>query len=117
MGDRRHICMLLDHAFPPDLRVENEARTLADTGYHVTIIAIDPDDRGHEQLTEHITIHRARVSRQVRNKARGLAANLPLFDWILRRPLNAVHRDRPIDAIHAHDLYLFGAALRAGDSR
>lgn len=114
MDERKHICMLLDHAFPPDLRVENEARTLADAGYHVTIVAIDPDSRGHEQLTDHITVHRARVPRQIRNKARGLAADLPLFDWILHRPLQQVHRDRPIDAIHAHDLYLFGAALRAG---
>lgn len=114
MGDRRHICMVLDHAFPPDLRVENEARTLADAGYHVSILVIDPDDRGHEHLTEHITIHRARTSRQLRNKARGLAATLPLFDLILKRPLAAVNRQRPIDAIHAHDLYLFGAALRAG---
>jgi glycosyltransferase involved in cell wall biosynthesis len=114
MGERRHICMLLDHAFPPDLRVENEARTLADAGYHVTIVAIDPDDRGHEQLSEHITVYRARVSRQIRNKARGLAASLPLFDWILRRVLYDLHKTRSIDAFHAHDLYLFGAALRAG---
>ena len=114
MGERRHICMLLDHAFPPDLRVENEARTLADAGYYVTIIALDPDDRPHEQLAEHVSVHRARVPRQLRNKARGLAASLPMFDWILKRPLAEVHRIRRIDAFHAHDLYLFGAALRAG---
>ncbi len=114
MPIRPHICMLLDHAFPPDLRVENEARTLADAGFEVTIIALDPDPRPSFQLDDHIHVHRARVSRQIRNKARGLAASFPLMDWILHGPIRRVNKNRPIDALHAHDLYLFGAALRAG---
>jgi len=114
VDERKHICMILDHAFPPDLRVENEARTLAEAGHEVTILAIDPDSRPHEQLAEHVHVYRARVPRQIRNKARGLAANVPLFDWILNRHLKQLNRQRPFHALHAHDLYLFGAALRAG---
>ncbi|MDE2996224.1 MAG: glycosyltransferase family 4 protein [Bacteroidota bacterium] len=106
--------MLLDHAFPPDLRVENEARTLVDAGYSVTILAMDPDDRPSEWLDEHLWIERARVSRQLRNKMRGLAATFPIVDWVAGRLVRQLHRFRPIHALHAHDLYLFGAALRAG---
>jgi glycosyltransferase involved in cell wall biosynthesis len=114
MSSRPHICMLLDHAFPPDLRVENEARTLAAAGFEVTIMAIDPDHRPSSDLEQYVYVHRVRVPQQIRNKARGLAASLPLMDWIIGRAVRKLHRIRPIDALHAHDLYLFGAALQAG---
>jgi len=114
MTSRPHICMLLDHAFPPDLRVENEARTLASAGYDVTILAIDPDSRPSSDLDRHIHVQRVRVPRQIRNKARGLAATLPLMDWIVSRAVRRLHHQHPVAALHAHDLYLFGAALRAG---
>lgn len=106
--------MLLDHAFPPDLRVQNEARTLAAAGFEVTIVAIDPDHRPSSDLEPYIHVHRVRIPRQIRNKARGLAATLPLMDWIVGYAVRQLHRKRPVDALHAHDLYLFGAALRVG---
>ena len=111
---RPHICMLLDHSFPPDLRVENEARTLAQAGFEVTILAMDPDPRPSGMLEAHVHIVRARIPKQIRNKARGLAATFPFMDWIVGRQVASIHAGRKIHALHAHDLYLFGAALRAG---
>lgn len=35
--------MLLDHNFPTDQRVENEAKSLVDEGFEVTVIAIGKD--------------------------------------------------------------------------
>ena len=113
---RHHICMLLDHAFPPDLRVENEARSLVAAGYEVTILAMDPDPRSPEWLDEHIRIERVRLPKQLRNKMRGLAASIPIVDVVVGRLVRKLHRARPIEALHAHDLYLFGAALRAGQA-
>lgn len=111
---RPHICMLLDHAFPPDLRVENEARTLAENGFEVTILAMDPDLREPSHLDEHIWIERVRVSRQLRNKMRGLAATIPLINLFVARHVGRLHDRKPVHALHAHDLYLFGAALQTG---
>ncbi|MDA0875581.1 MAG: glycosyltransferase family 4 protein, partial [Bacteroidetes bacterium] len=89
-------------------------RTLAEHGFAVTILAMDPDPRAPSQLSDHIRVERVRVSRQVRNKMRGLAATLPLIDFFVGRQVRRLHARHPIDALHAHDLYLFGAALRAG---
>jgi glycosyltransferase involved in cell wall biosynthesis len=111
---RPHICMVLDHAFPPDLRVENEARTLAENGFEVTILAMDPDPRTPEKLDTHIWIERVRVSRQLRNKMRGLAATIPLINVFVARQVRRLHARKPVHALHAHDLYLFGAALKVG---
>ena len=35
--------MILDHEFPPDIRVENEAVTLAENGYNVSILSFAHD--------------------------------------------------------------------------
>jgi len=114
MSAARHILMVLDHKFPPDIRVENEARTLKKAGYDVTVLAIGPDSRKKNDVFEGGRIVRDRIWGQVRNKMRGLAGSVGLLDLYLLRRLTALHRERPIDAIHAHDLYLFGACIRAG---
>lgn len=109
-----HILMILDKSFPPDLRVENEARTLVDAGYEVSILAIGPDKRSGRQNWHGTRIIRDRIGSWPRNKMRGLSGFLPLMDWYLGWRLSRLYRENPFDAIHAHDLYLFGPALRVG---
>lgn len=111
---RPHIVMILDQDFPPDLRVENEARTLLDAGYDVTVLSIAPDHRPVHDSVGGVRIVRARIPAQVRNKMRGLAGMLPFlhaFVWWQVLKINRVHR---ISALHAHDLYVFGPALMTG---
>ena len=106
--------MVLDHAFPPDLRVENEARTLVAAGFDVAILAIGADTRIKSEDMDGITIRRYPLSNNVRNKLRGLAGSIPLIEWVYGRAIEKIYREWQFDALHAHDLYLFGACLRAG---
>ena len=110
----KHILMVLDHVYPPDLRVENEVITLTDAGYRVTVLSIGPDSRPNEEEDGLARIVRAKIPAQLRNKMRGLAGSVPLLDLYLGRLVRALHKRTPFDAIHAHDLYLFGAAIKAG---
>lgn len=112
----RHILMILDQDFPPDLRVENEARTLCAAGYEVTILAIAPDTRPKEEWLGPIRIVRERIPAQLRNKMRGLAGTIPLLHLFVRSRVRRIHTRYPVHALHAHDLYLFGPALVAGRS-
>jgi glycosyltransferase involved in cell wall biosynthesis len=115
MSDRPpHILMLLDQDFPPDLRVENEARTLAAAGYDVTVLSIAPDTRPVEDSLGPVRIVRARIPGQLRNKMRGLAGTLPLLHVFVHAQVKRIHRNHPVDVLHAHDLYLFGPALWSG---
>ena len=111
---RPHILMVLDHSFPPDLRVENEARSLTEAGYAVTVFSIGPSDRPDVEMHDGYRIVRSRLPAGIRNKLRGLAGTLPLLDLFLWIEIRRLNRRRRIDALHAHDLYLFGACLRAG---
>jgi glycosyltransferase involved in cell wall biosynthesis len=109
-----HILMVLDHAYPPDLRVENEVKTLVSAGFEVTVLAIGPDRRPALEEDGSSRIIRARIPAQLRNKMRGLAGSFPLLDLYLGHLLKKIHRIHPFDALHAHDLYLFGATIKAG---
>ena len=108
------ILMVLDHAFPPDVRVENEAVSLIEAGFEVGLLAIGPDERPEREIYRGIRLFRDRLSEQVRNKLRGLAGTMPLLSWYLNRRVQQIYQEFPFDALHIHDLYLFGGGLRAG---
>lgn len=95
----KHIIMLLTNAFDPDPRVHQEAKSLVEHGYKVTIICWDRDYKKppFEQI-DGINVERIYVRS---THGRGIAQIffLPLF-W-----LKAFFRiiRRRFDVIHAHD--------------
>ena len=106
--------MVLDHPYPPDVRVENEARSLVEAGFEVSLLALAPDDRPALDEHEGTTVYRAIVPTKMRNVMRGLVSTLPLMDLYLARQIRGVYEQHPFGALHMHDLYLVGAGLRAG---
>ena len=112
---KHRILMVLDHAFPPDARVENEAVSLINAGYEVFVLAIGPDARPTTETYRGIHIVRDKVSGWFRDKMRGLAGTVPILTWYLARRIIAFATERPIEVLHMHDLYLFGGGLRAGE--
>ncbi|MFT4605257.1 MAG: glycosyltransferase involved in cell wall biosynthesis, partial [Rhodothermales bacterium] len=108
------ILMILDHAFPPDIRVENEARTLVEAGFEVAILAIGPDDRPDTAQFHGVTILRDNLPGKARDWLRGLSGTFGFSSkWYARR-IRAAFRRWPFDALHVHDLYLFGGGIQAG---
>lgn len=108
------ILMVLDHPFPPDLRVENEIRTLVGAGHDVTLLTAAPDTRPAEDTHLGARIVRRRIPRRASNWLRGFAGVTPLTTLAFARWIAAEHARAPFDALHVHDLYLVGAGLRAG---
>ncbi len=112
-GRQPRILMVLDEPFPPDTRVENEARTLLSAGMDVWLMAIGPDSRPAVEKYDGIKVIRRRVSKQARNKMRGLAGTLPILSQYVSRSIVRLHREEAFDALHMHDLWLFDAGRRA----
>ena len=108
------ILMVLDHPFPPDPRVLNEALSLTRSGMEVTVLSIGPDARPRHDTFRGIRIIRHRISAGLRNKMRGLAGTLPLLTAFLGWLIPRVFRRHPFDCLHVHDLYLLGGGLLAG---
>lgn len=107
--------MVLDHPYPSDIRVENEARTLVDAGHEVGLLQVAPDTRPIRDEHEGVRVFRDCVSHRVGNWMRGTAGMLPWMDWYVSRQVQKVAQEWPFEALHVHDLYLVGAGLRASN--
>ena len=110
--------MLLPSPFPPDIRVEKEARFLQAGGHTVHLICSGRGGESAEDWYEGLSIHRVLEDRaRWRRVARSV--HLP-FAW--DRPLTAMWRNRVadlvraqrIEALHVHDLPLVEVALEVG---
>ncbi|MDR9417012.1 MAG: glycosyltransferase family 4 protein [Gracilimonas sp.] len=108
-----HILMLLDHNYPPDQRVENEAESLVKRGFEVTVLAIGKDERPVRDNFDGTKIHRINMPISLRDKLRGLVGFFNIYGNILARYIIKVQKERQIDVIHIHDLYLAKAGVIA----
>lgn len=104
----KKIGMLLDGEFPPDLRVENEMRSLAEIGYEVHLLCYDFSGQKPETeiFLNGITIHRITVSRQFHNKFNALALTIPIYFWFWKKQAKNFIDEFKIDLVHVHDLRL-----------
>ncbi|MCH2450321.1 MAG: glycosyltransferase family 4 protein [Gracilimonas sp.] len=104
------ILMVLDSKFPPDIRVEKEAFSLIEGGYQVGLLSIADYDKSEVVRYKGIKIYRTAVTKFTSKKMHGLAAMIPWIDYVVAKKVLEIFENESYDAIHLHDLYLFGAA-------
>jgi glycosyltransferase involved in cell wall biosynthesis len=98
------IGMLLESPFPPDLRVENEMRTLAAAGHEIFLFCLSYSaEKTDEHFFDHIFLKRKYISKSLFNKIRITILRWPFYagQWI-----QFVNQEKGLDAIHVHDLPL-----------
>ncbi len=102
------IGMLLDVEFPPDLRVENEMRSLAAAGYDVHLLCYDFSGTRPptELFDKNITVHRFQISKNFHNKFNVVALSLPIYFHFWTKQAVKFIEQQKIDIIHVHDLRL-----------
>jgi glycosyltransferase involved in cell wall biosynthesis len=97
--DGKHVLMLLSNAFDPDPRVHREACALLASGYRVTILAWDRDEKAPARETvDGIEVRRVYV-RSTHGRGLTQVYFLALF-WLLAYR-QALRMD--FDIVHAHD--------------
>ncbi len=97
--------MILDHEFPPDIRVENEIQSLHDNGHSVHIACYTQEGREENEVTDNCTIHRKSISKFVHKSSVG-ALRFPFYFNFWRKFLEEISAKENFDAIHIHDLPL-----------
>jgi glycosyltransferase involved in cell wall biosynthesis len=112
------IGMILDHEFPPDIRVENEANTLVESGFEVSILCYTHQkDKQGKDTYNNIDLYRFYRSKTWVKKGRALT-NTP-FDFYTpywKKQIQKFIKTESIDILHVHDLYMLGAAYKANAS-
>ncbi len=99
------ILMILDHEFPPDIRVENEIEALSEAGHEIHLACFTRKNRPEYEKDETCHIHRKAISGLV-YKSSVAALTFPIYFKFWRRFISNLIRDFRIDAIHVHDLPL-----------
>lgn len=124
-GVKVRVGMILDtpRGFPPDIRVEKEARALCAAGFDVALLcarggagqpATEACDCG--LTVDRVSLPPPTLRSRARDKIRFLASCVPVHEeWV--GPLRAFVRSRRPHVLHCHDLTIVPSALRvAGES-
>jgi glycosyltransferase involved in cell wall biosynthesis len=97
--------MVLDHEFPPDLRVENEMETLLSARYEVHLLCYTRTCKEQEEKHGNFIIHRRPVNSFIYKSSVG-AITFPFYFNFWRKFLNNILSGQYFDVLHIHDLPL-----------
>ncbi len=109
------IGMILDQEFPVDVRVENEALSLVDSGHQVFLLCVDSLDKTSE-FEEYNGINIIRLKKPKKWISRGRALINTVLDYYTSywaKEISSFVKKNDIKVLHVHDLYMLGAAFRA----
>ncbi len=104
------ILMVLDHEFPPDIRVENEMEALENAGYEVHLACYTMQDRPFFEEIHLVKVHRKPISLFLYKSSVG-ALKFPFYFNFWRSFLKKLFLSEQFDAIHIHDLPLAKVGL------
>ena len=107
------IGMILDKAFPPDPRVENEALALIGEGHELFLFCLNYNKEQAEESLHGIEVKRYPASVWT-YKLSALSYSLPFYRWVLEPRISRFLSDWGIEVLHVHDMVVARAALDAG---
>jgi glycosyltransferase involved in cell wall biosynthesis len=99
------ILMVLDHEFPPDIRVENEIASLRRAGHEIHVACYTRKGRPFLENSAGCLIHRRNISTFL-YKSSVACLKFPFYFNFWRQFLNQLFLEHSFDAIHIHDLPL-----------
>lgn len=104
--------MILDKTFPPDPRVENEALELIKSGHEIFLFCL-----GYNTDFEEETINEIKVKRYPSNKLEyklsALSYTIPFYKIMMSGKIAHFLLENGIEIIHAHDMVIMDAVLKA----
>lgn len=113
-----HICMLLPELFPPDIRVEKETAALCEAGHSITLLCRGGPDEPTFDRIDGIDVQRLPTDRMfdgLSGLIDGVRYVSTLVHPVWKRAVSELHRNKPIDALHIHDLPLVKTAIAVGE--
>lgn len=105
---RLRIGMVLDKFYPPDHRVEEEARCLTAAGHEISLFCLRRRDEPQREFTKGMQVRRFAMGETLRKKGGALSLTVPLYGRWFRRRLHPFIEENRIQVLHIHDLRLAG---------
>ena len=99
------ILIILDHPFPPNVRVENEMKSLSEAGNDVHVACVQKDSEPLVENTSYGTVHRRPMSKFIYKTSVGVL-KFPFYFNYWRRFVDELFEKESFEAIHICDLPL-----------
>ncbi len=100
-----NICMVLGSFFPPDIRVEKEARALISAGHRIFLLSLGKKSMPAVEDIKGINVIRVFPTESFLNRMRRfLWFNIFFDDSFWKRSLEGVIKQYKIEIVHVHDL-------------
>jgi glycosyltransferase involved in cell wall biosynthesis len=106
------IGMILDAAFPPDPRVENEAVSLVNAGHEVFLFCLKYANEKSTEIINGIQVKRYDSSK-LEYKLSALAYTVPFYTFLMRKKIHQFIKESKIEALHIHDIRIAQAVFNA----
>jgi glycosyltransferase involved in cell wall biosynthesis len=106
--------MLLNAAFPPDIRLEKEIGTLSEH-HEIFLLCTRHGDAPDSEMLPGVTV--TRVLGGIQRRWATLQLMRRCYSSIWRKHIDRFIDANGIDVLHVHDLPLAGTAVRSGESR
>lgn len=106
------ICMVLQADFPPDIRVEKEAKALLAAGHQVHLVCRNKQRQEQHEQVNGIQVHRLE-NISVRQKVDNLLSTPIFVNPLWYRHIEKIVKKHQIQILHVHDLPLVATALVA----
>jgi glycosyltransferase involved in cell wall biosynthesis len=113
------IGMILDRVFPPDIRVEKEARTLLKAGHELYLLCMSAPNLPENDIFEGIKLRRRDFYPKslVARKLNSLTNRLTFKNYKLLSQIEKFVSENSIEVLHVHDLPIVRSTLIVGEKR
>jgi len=105
------IGMILDKTFPPDPRVENEAKALIKDGHEVFLFCLHYGNEKESEEIDGIQIRRFK-STNLEYKLSALAYTFPFYSFLMGRKIKNFVLQNKVEAFHIHDIRIAEAVFQ-----
>ena len=106
------IGMILDAAFPPDPRVENESVSLVKSGHQVYLFCLEYGDEKVSEIINGIQVKRYKSSK-LEYKLSALVYTIPFYTFLMQKKIDQFITETKIEALHIHDIRIAQAVFNA----
>lgn len=105
--------MVLEGEYPPDIRIEKEARTLISQGHKIFLLSLEKPGKKEYEVVEGINVIRINLPKSfVRKALKIISFSISFESKFWRKALEKAVKEHKINVIHCHDLPLVKTATK-----
>ena len=110
----KHVCMIVQHPYPHDIRVRKEAQALLARGHKVSVIAVGDIHESKQEIVEGVNVYRLALPKQRGGVLRYLFEYVSFFLYAFVK-LNWLDMQEQFDVVHINtlpDFLVFSAVIQ-----